>query len=496
VSPIVRFALVPILVLLATLPAPAAAPPFNPMRDHARKVQGRYAYGFYFQKGKIGWIVEEYKLGQYDGKEALIKTFEMHMTVLRDKEKMVKTEKSVEYYALQGDGPLLYIEKRARQDSTETVRRSVRKGDQMIVTTRQGDRTTRQVVGAPKANLAGERRFTSWLAQAKKGDTIERWTAGGAGSSPDSRETCTFVRKQSGVRHGKPVFAVVLASTGMRMDAELFGNGVLYRGALSGGMMTFRLEKEAVARRLDVGKVDVLRDLSISLDRDLGKKGHDLRKLTLEVSGLDGYKLPQSHRQHVRAGKEKAVVVDLYRDYRTARTYPLNGPEKNEYSRSTPRLQSDNETIRKQGKNIVGQEKEPMKVATLLSQWVHANVRKTYSENPETALACLDRKAGDCKVHSLLFVSLARASGLPAREAFGLAYGMVGGKPRFVWHAWAEVHDGRQWVSIDPTWGQVHADATHLKFSDGTGDPAWRQLVGKVKIKVMKQDLVKLARAG
>src|SRR5205807_1297290 len=78
----------------------------------------------------------------------------------------------------------------------------------------------------------------------------------------------------------------------------------------------------------------------------------------------------------------------------------------------------------------------------------------------------LENKAGDCTEHTLLFVALARAAGLPAREVGGVAY--VGGdEPAFGWHAWAEVHDGSQWVAVDPTWGQVFVDATHIKFSEG-----------------------------
>ena len=35
----------------------------------------------------------------------------------------------------------------------------------------------------------------------------------------------------------------------------------------------------------------------------------------------------------------------------------------------------------------------------------------------------------------------------------------------FNWHAWAEIHDGRQWLSMDPTWNEVQVDATHLVLS-------------------------------
>jgi transglutaminase-like putative cysteine protease len=84
-----------------------------------------------------------------------------------------------------------------------------------------------------------------------------------------------------------------------------------------------------------------------------------------------------------------------------------------------------------------------------------------------------------------LFVALARAAGVPAREVGGLAY-VPDMKPAFGWHAWAEIHDDHQWVSIDPTWGQVYVDGTHLKMSTGERDLAWTNVIGTLKMKVVE----------
>jgi len=56
----------------------------------------------------------------------------------------------------------------------------------------------------------------------------------------------------------------------------------------------------------------------------------------------------------------------------------------------------------------------------------------------------------------------------------------------FNWHAWAEIHDGRQWISMDPTWNEVHVDATHLVLSVGPEDFAWLNVLGKMKIRVVR----------
>src|SRR5439155_18268292 len=97
---------------------------------------------------------------------------------------------------------------------------------------------------------------------------------------------------------------------------------------------------------------------------------------------------------------------------------------------------------------IIGAETDPLKKARLLKNYVYKNLRKTMACNSSTTLGVLDSMAGDCTEHTLLFVSLARAAGLPARELTGVAHV----DQIFGWHAWAEFHYGHQWVSVDPTW--------------------------------------------
>jgi hypothetical protein len=67
----------------------------------------------------------------------------------------------------------------------------------------------------------------------------------------------------------------------------------------------------------------------------------------------------------------------------------------------------------------------------------------------------------------------------------GVAYG-ENDHPLFGWHAWAEIHDGKQWVSIDPTWHEVYVDATHIAFSQNERDWSWINVLGTLKFKVVE----------
>ena len=159
--------------------------------------------------------------------------------------------------------------------------------------------------------------------------------------------------------------------------------------------------------------------------------------------------------------------------------------ERKRYLRTTPRFQSDQAAGPDAARKIVGDEADcRWRRARLIEKWVYKTLKKSYDANADSALEILESKAGDCTEHSLLFVALCRAAGVPAREVGGLAY--VGGKkPAFGWHAWAEIHDGHQWVSVDPTWNQVYVDGTHLKMSEGDRDLAWTNVLGTLKMKVV-----------
>ena len=47
--------------------------------------------------------------------------------------------------------------------------------------------------------------------------------------------------------------------------------------------------------------------------------------------------------------------------------------------------------------------------------------------------------------------------------------GIVYSEPHdgFLYHTWVESQVDGQWQAIDPILGQIHADATHIKFVEG-----------------------------
>src|SRR5207302_1122282 len=85
-----------------------------------------------------------------------------------------------------------------------------------------------------------------------------------------------------------------------------------------------------------------------------------------------------------------------------------------------PLIPSGNPRIRAQARAILGRERDPARAAELLLRWVASHVEPTAAVRLPDAVQVLARRRGDCNEHTLLYVALARAVGLPARPAAGL----------------------------------------------------------------------------
>jgi transglutaminase-like putative cysteine protease len=129
---------------------------------------------------------------------------------------------------------------------------------------------------------------------------------------------------------------------------------------------------------------------------------------------------------------------------------------------ATPLIQVDDEEIRRVAMEALGGVTDPTLAARRLNDWVYANLDKKITLSVPSARQVLDARRGDCNEHTVLYVALARAAGLPTRTAAGLVYV----RDRFYYHAWPEVWLD-EWVPVDPTLGQFPADASHLRFVVG-----------------------------
>jgi transglutaminase/protease-like cytokinesis protein 3 len=149
----------------------------------------------------------------------------------------------------------------------------------------------------------------------------------------------------------------------------------------------------------------------------------------------------------------------------------------------TALIQSKDQRIIDKAKEIIGEEKDPLKASRLLMEWVYKNIEKRPTLSIPNALEVLRMKQGDCNEHTTLFTALARSAGIPTKIDIGLVYSKGG----FYYHAWPEVFVG-EWVSLDPTLNQFPADATHIKFIEGDLDKQVEilSIVGRLSIEILE----------
>ena len=227
------------------------------------------------------------------------------------------------------------------------------------------------------------------------------------------------------------------------------------------GGFTMRLEDEALAKNIGYA-VDVVVSGAIMTAR-LIESPRRVAEMTVRVEGLTDDSLVvnderQSYSEEISDSTKESEPVYMYAltvkkdnlDAVPPATIPMKAGRFGSALKPSVFVQSSDEKIVKLAKSIVGDEKDAVEAMKKLNRWVYRSLEKEFTASMSNALDTLERKGGDCTEHSVLFVALARAVGLPAREVGGVVYSEEGG---FFFHQWAEVYVGR-WVATDPTFGQ------------------------------------------
>jgi transglutaminase-like putative cysteine protease len=154
------------------------------------------------------------------------------------------------------------------------------------------------------------------------------------------------------------------------------------------------------------------------------------------------------------------LQLTRYDDTRAAAKLPVDAKKFAKDLEPTPLMPTDHPRLRAKAKEIVAGETDARKAAHLIARYVHGSLAK---QSPNvastTALEILEQGMGDCSEHCVLFVTLCRAAGIPARRAHG--YVNIGS----MWgaHDWAEIWVGK-WIGADPTTGEVGTQARYLFF--------------------------------
>lgn len=445
---------------------------------------GEEWYGLYMSGNKIGYAMANLSVTE-DGTAILTEdsTFKFSMGGLSQRMGIF----SQRTYA--PDGALKHVKYRVDDPSGSSVFDAVVTKDKMVLTTTMGDQIQVQDLPVPKESIDDVLSLSRMV--------IEEPAIGSATESvrfePMYKVEITSKSRIVGVEErimdGTPtkVYTIKTKTDLMSLESTSYvaEDGTMLEDRVS-GIMVMRLEPKEVAKDMSYVNDVIVSNAALVPEPIINARHRPW--LRLHVDGpLRKEHLFNEERQTFSPREEGYLFEGklLAESDIERTTLPITDEELQQWLKPSTFVQSDHPDLIAKAKEIVGDETDAFAASSLLQAWVYDNVRKTFSAQLTNSLHVLDQMQGDCTEHSMLFIGLARAAGLPAKEVAGLIYVDKNTSPGFYFHQWAKVWVG-QWIDVDPTFDQPIADATHIKLSEGDLMEQTKLLpvIGQIEVRV------------
>jgi len=270
-----------------------------------------------------------------------------------------------------------------------------------------------------------------------------------------------------------PAWRIAESFGGIRVESWVDGDGRILRASSALGFAMEKTEYELARQAQEDSRLvstsgvddDVILSTAVQSNADL-EDVEEFDEIRFRLTGVDlaGFQL-DGGRQTLR-GDTLIVRRERWDALDPGYELPYSFMDLREALEPEPLIQSDDPRIIQHARSITVRSavwrQNPKSVAQRLTESVYGLLEKRITFSVPNAVQVLETKQGDCNEHTVLYVALARALGLPARTAVGLVY--LNGS--FYYHAWPEVWLD-EWVAVDPTFGQYPADASHIRFVIG-----------------------------
>lgn len=365
-------------------------------------------------------------------------------------------------------------------------------GDELVLVSVAGGSTEERRFPAPAETLQDTIKHALWVRQKPQMGDVINFSTFEPMYQQEVAGISHIVGIEARVLDGVPTTVYQIKTTldvmGVESIAFVAENGTTLEDVIS-GIIVKRIESEESAKDVNYSS-DVIVSNAVLLPEPLDAP-RTRESLRLILRGpLTGEHLFSDDRQTLVEEEDYFVFVArrLSQDDIPRTTLPFEDPELLRWTRPTVFVQSEDPRIVEKAQEIIGDEKDAFEAAKKICAWVNANMRSTFSARLTNALEVLSSLEGDCTEHSILFIALARAVGIPAREVAGLI-NVEGQKPGFYFHQWAKVWVG-QWIDMDPTFDQPLVDVTHIKLAEGDliKQAKLIPLIGNLKIEVATQE--------
>ncbi len=386
------------------------------------------------------------------------------------------------------DGALIEIISEVVDPAQKSRFHAVVSGEELLLTSLVGANTTETRLPKPAESLLDAVRNAHWARQKPQvGDAIN-FSVFEPLYQQDVTGMSRIIDAEERVFNGvaTKVFKIRTAIDLMAIDTVSYvtETGVTLEEQVAGSI-TMRLEPKEVAKDVTYSNDVIISNAAMVAGPIDNPRARQSLRLALR-GPLNENLLINDERQRMTPKEDHVDFQSRLLDLEAvpAAQLPVTDGELLRYVKPTQFIQSDHPKLVEKAREIVGEEKDSLIIARKLCSWVYSHMTNLYSAQLSNALEALDSLEGDCTEHSVLFVGLARAAGLPAREVAGLIY--INKEPGFYFHQWATVWVGR-WVDMDPTFNQPSADTTHIKLVEGDLIRQARiiPVIGNLKIEVL-----------
>jgi transglutaminase-like putative cysteine protease len=147
----------------------------------------------------------------------------------------------------------------------------------------------------------------------------------------------------------------------------------------------------------------------------------------------------------------------------------------NPYLRQKPPHIVFTDSLKSLSARIVGNEKNPYLIAKRLYEWVDTQIpwasAREYSTIRNISAYAYENSHGDCGIRALLFITLLRMNGIPARWQSGWKFQ----PPKHNMHDWGMIYfEPYGWMPMDVDYGLRITDDSDLKWFYLTGMDSYR----------------------
>lgn len=249
--------------------------------------------------------------------------------------------------------------------------------------------------------------------------------------------------------------------------------------------MELRIDTETAAKQMPGLAPDVYVLTGIRASRRLGDPAL-LSEVVVELTAPKGKQvpdLPETANQTVERKPNGSVIVKMSRN--GGKPQMASAEDRAEALKSTPRYPLDNETVRKLAVRAVKGAGDDRSAVQNLLRFTRSYIKEALNAKSLTVMDVIQSKKGDCTAHALLFTTLARAAGIPARETRGWIYSGDRNQA-FGGHAWSEVILDGQWVPVDSVWAEMQISPGYIQaYSPTAHDSKPSELVTGLTARIL-----------